>query len=175
MMNGKHLIRSKLDHVVCLLKKVLNEDLQKFQFINPPDSANLESSIYDLTKLGALDASGQLTELGHKICQFPLEPTLAMIVIAGHVLGCSDGAITVASMLLVPNCFKQPKKQMKRVDEARRKFRHAGGDHLTLLNVYKGYIKESDSDDTNGVRKITLIRQHLTVEKLLKKKLLQLQ
>ncbi|PWA53989.1 DEXH box helicase [Artemisia annua] len=70
--------RCKLHCVVCLLKKVLDEDVQKFQFIKPPDSANLESSISDLTKLGALDASGQLTELGYKICKFPLEPAVAI-------------------------------------------------------------------------------------------------
>ncbi|GJV02711.1 hypothetical protein Tco_1336280 [Tanacetum coccineum] len=38
--------RCKLDHVICLLKKLD----QKFEFINPLNSANLESSIYHLKK-----------------------------------------------------------------------------------------------------------------------------
>ncbi|PWA53988.1 putative pre-mRNA-splicing factor ATP-dependent RNA helicase DEAH2 [Artemisia annua] len=115
MLGVEYVMKTRISMIICVRRTSLGgsfdkplkcyimyteDDVQKFQFLKPPDSANLESSISDLTKLGALDASGQLTELGYKICKFPLEPPVAVIVIAGHVLGCLDGAITVASMLL---------------------------------------------------------------------------
>ncbi|OIV91018.1 hypothetical protein TanjilG_16978 [Lupinus angustifolius] len=42
---------------------------------------------------------------------------------------------------LVLNCFVQPKEAQKAVDEAKARFGHIDGDHLTLLNVYMSTSK----------------------------------
>ncbi len=39
-------------------------------------------------------------------------------------------------MLSVPQCFVRPKDAQKAADEAKLKFAHIDGDHLTLLNAY---------------------------------------
>ena len=44
---------------------------------------------------------------------------------------------------LVPQVFMRPNEAKKAADEAKMKFAHIDGDHLTLLNVYHAY-KQSE-------------------------------
>jgi pre-mRNA-splicing factor ATP-dependent RNA helicase DHX15/PRP43 len=46
---------------------------------------------------------------------------------------------------LVPNCFLRPREAQKAADEAKARFGHIDGDHLTLLNVYHAY-KQNNED-----------------------------
>ena len=46
---------------------------------------------------------------------------------------------------LVPQVFMRPNEAKKAADEAKMKFAHIDGDHLTLLNVYHAY-KQSELD-----------------------------
>ena len=48
----------------------------------------------------------------------------------------------------VPQVFLRPNEAKKAADEAKMKFAHIDGDHLTLLNVYHAY-KQSKSPLTN--------------------------
>lgn len=52
----------------------------------PPDEA-LEAAEKLLHRLGALDGSGGLTDLGQRMSRFPLHPRLARLVVAGEDLG----------------------------------------------------------------------------------------
>ncbi|KAK4848252.1 hypothetical protein QYF36_010834 [Acer negundo] len=53
----------------------------------------------------------------------------------------------VSAMLSVPNCFVRPREAQKAADEAKARFGHIDGDHLTLLNVYHAY-KQNNEDPT---------------------------
>ncbi|KAB5569540.1 hypothetical protein DKX38_003333 [Salix brachista] len=47
--------------------------------------------------------------------------------------------------ILIPNCFVRPREAHKAADEAKARFGHIDGDHLTLLNVYHAY-KQNNED-----------------------------
>jgi pre-mRNA-splicing factor ATP-dependent RNA helicase DHX15/PRP43 len=51
----------------------------------------------------------------------------------------------VITIFLVPNCFLRPREAQKAADEAKARFGHIDGDHLTLLNVYHAYKQNSES------------------------------
>lgn len=44
---------------------------------------------------------------------------------------------------LVPQCFVRPNEAKKAADDAKMRFAHIDGDHLTLLNVYHAF-KQSE-------------------------------
>lgn len=70
---------------------------------------NIQSSLYQLWILGALDNTGGLTALGRKMVEFPLDPPLAKMLIFSERLGCSAEVLVVVSMLSVPSVFFRPK------------------------------------------------------------------
>ena len=68
--------------------------------------------------------------------EFPMEPSMAKMLIASVEYKCSAEMLTIVSMLSVPSVFYRPKERMEEADAAREKFNVSESDHLTLLNVF---------------------------------------
>lgn len=51
--------------------------------------------------------------------------------------------VAPTDICLVPQCFVRPAEVKKQADEAKVRFAHIDGDHLTLLNVYHAF-KQSE-------------------------------
>lgn len=73
------------------------------------------------------------------MAEFPLDPQLAKMLIASTDLNCSNELLSITAMLSVPQCFVRPNEVKKAADEAKARFAHVDGDHLTLLNVYHAF------------------------------------
>lgn len=97
---------------------------------------NILNSMYQLWVLGALDNTGELTDLGRKMSHFPMDPALAKMLISSVEMRCSAEVLTIVSMLSVPSVFYRPKERAEESDAAREKFFVPESDHLTLLHVY---------------------------------------
>lgn len=128
--------RTNLANTVLMLKSLGVQNLLEFDFMDPPPQDNILNSMYQLWVLGALNNVGDLTPLGRKMSQFPMEPSLSKILIASVDYGCSTEVLTIVSMLSVPSVFYRPKERQEESDAAREKFFVAESDHLTLLHVY---------------------------------------
>ncbi|ULU01767.1 hypothetical protein L3Y34_001812 [Caenorhabditis briggsae] len=128
--------RTNLANVVLLLKSLNVDDLLKFHFMDAPPQDNMLNSMYQLWTLGALDNTGQLTPMGRKMVEFPLDPTLSKMLIVSAEMGCSDEVLTIVSMLSVPAIFFRPKGREEEADAKKEKFQVPESDHLTFLNVY---------------------------------------
>lgn len=129
--------RTNLANVVLLLKSLGVDNLLDFDFIDPPPQENILNSMYQLWVLGALDNVGNLTPLGKKMAEFPLDPALSKMLIVAEEAGCSSEIVTVVSMLSVPSVFYRPKSREEEADQIREKFNVPESDHLTLLHLYQ--------------------------------------
>ncbi|KAL7556461.1 hypothetical protein ACA910_021035 [Epithemia clementina (nom. ined.)] len=130
--------RTNLSNVVLLLKSLGVKKLLDFAFMDPPPQENIMNSMYQLWILGALDNTGELTETGRRMVDFPLDPPLSKMLLQAHdVGGCSTEVLIIVSMLSVPSVFFRPKDREEESGAAREKFFVPESDHLTLLNVYQ--------------------------------------
>ncbi|KAL1510502.1 hypothetical protein AB1Y20_006806 [Prymnesium parvum] len=139
--------RTNLGNVVLLLKSLGIDNLLTFDFMDPPPQDNLLNSMYQLWFLGALDNTGSLTPMGRKMVEFPLDPTLAKMLIFSEGLGCVDDVATVVSALSMPTIFYRPREREEESDACREKFFAPESDHLTLLNVYLQWKKNNYRSD----------------------------
>jgi ATP-dependent RNA helicase DDX35 len=116
--------------------------------------AQLARALGLLHTLGALDDRAELTvPVGRLMCELPLEPCLArMLLYAGGVgvtpsstgvshVKCSEEAITLAAMLSVDNIFITPSTTHGRhvAEQTKLHFAVHEGDPLTLINVYNAF------------------------------------
>jgi pre-mRNA-splicing factor ATP-dependent RNA helicase DHX16 len=103
----------------------------------PPADA-LIRALEQLYALGALNDRGELTKLGRRMAEFPLDPMLSKTVIASEKYGCvSEVLSTVAMLSLGSSVFYRPKEKAVHADTARLNFaRGGGGDHISLLRCY---------------------------------------
>ena len=88
---------------------------------------------------------GNLTPLGETMSEFPLDPQMSKMLVISPKYNCSNEILSISAMLSVPNCFLRPREAQKAADEAKARFGHIDGDHLTLLNVYHAY-KQNNED-----------------------------
>ncbi|PWI75013.1 hypothetical protein PCL_08327 [Purpureocillium lilacinum] len=138
--------RTNLSNTVLMLKSLGVKDLLDFDFMDPPPQDTISTSMFDLWALGALDNLGELTELGRKMSAFPMDPSLAKLLITAEEYGCSEEMITIVSMLSVPNVFYRPKERQDEADAQREKFWVHESDHLTYLQVYSAWKANGYSD-----------------------------
>ena len=153
--------RTNLANTVLLLKSLGVRDLLEFDFMDPPPQDNILNSMYQLWVLGALNNVGELTPLGKKMSEFPMEPSLSKVLIASVEYKCSAEVLTIVSMLSVPSIFYRPKERQEESDAAREKFFVAESDHLTLLHAYNLWR-------TNGYRD-SWCNKHFLHAKVLRK------
>ncbi|RZC54329.1 hypothetical protein C5167_013199 [Papaver somniferum] len=76
--------RINLASTALQLKAMGINDLLSFDFMDPPSPEALISAMEQLYSLGALDAEGLLTKLGSKMAEFPLDPPLSKMLLAGR-------------------------------------------------------------------------------------------
>ncbi|KAL3085159.1 hypothetical protein niasHS_010228 [Heterodera schachtii] len=131
--------RTNLASTLLQLKAMGINNLLEFDFMDAPPAEAMITALYQLYQLSALDEDGLLTRLGRRMAEFPLEPSLAKMLIMSVELGCADDILTIVSMLSVQNVFYRPKEKQELADEKKSKFHQPEGDHCTLLAVYNAW------------------------------------
>jgi pre-mRNA-splicing factor ATP-dependent RNA helicase DHX16 len=76
--------RVNLGNVVLLLKSLGINDLIHFDFLDPPPHETLVLALEQLYALGALNHLGELTKLGRRMAEFPVDPMMAKMLLASE-------------------------------------------------------------------------------------------
>lgn len=139
--------RQNLSHTILMLKAIGIDDVLHFEFMDPPSKNSMMTSLEDLYMLEALDDDGELTLLGRKMADFPMEPALAKTLIQSVDLNCTEEILTIVAMLSVQTVFHRPKEKQNLADQRKARFHSTKGDHLTLLNVYNRWCASKYSKD----------------------------
>mmetsp|Transcript_29829 Transcript_29829/g.114543 ORF Transcript_29829/g.114543 Transcript_29829/m.114543 type:complete len:702 (-) Transcript_29829:405-2510(-) len=140
--------RSNICNLVLQMKTLGIENLVYFDFMDPPAPETMMRALEQLHYLGALSDEGELSDLGYKMAEFPLEPELSKMLISAPKFGCSNEAVSIAAMLSAAgNAFLRPSGRQDEADEAKAKFQHPDGDHGTLLNVYHSFKQHNEDQN----------------------------
>ncbi|KAF9018413.1 P-loop containing nucleoside triphosphate hydrolase protein [Hymenopellis radicata] len=151
---GEHtypqILRCNIATVVLILIKlgvrVVNDSLV-FDFMDAPEIRSVARALELLRALGAIDASNTITEQGTIMADFPMNPQLAKALVVSAKYECSKDMVTIAAMICTRNIWLRPSHRIKEADQAKKSFVVPGGDHLTLLNVYKKYAQNRDDKE----------------------------
>ena len=142
------ILRSNLSSTVLELKKLGIDDLVHFDLMDPPAPETLMRALEELNYLACLNDDGDLTPLGRLAAEFPLDPTLAVMLISSPEFYCSNEVLSLTALLSVPQIFVRPTAARSRADEMKSHFAHPDGDHLTMLNVYHAFKGPQAQGDT---------------------------
>ena len=143
-------LRSNLASTVLDLKKLGIDDLVHFDLMDPPAPETMMRALEELNYLACLDDEGELTVMGKLASEFPLDPALAVMLIASPEFYCSNEILSLTALLSVPQIFVRPISARQRADEMKAMFAHPDGDHLTMLNVYHAFKGPEAQADPKG-------------------------
>jgi pre-mRNA-splicing factor ATP-dependent RNA helicase DHX16 len=137
--------RVNLNSVVLMLMSLGINDLLDFDFMDPPPTETLIGALNQLFALQALNHKGELTALGRRMSELPIDVMLSKALLSADKLQCVEELLSIISILGETSAlFFRPKDKKIHADSARARFTiKEGGDHLTLLNVWNQWV---DSD-----------------------------
>ena len=133
-----------LSEVLDILKMKLNP--LDFPYVERPATETIVKAYGLLRELDLIQKGGdELTERGLAVASVPVSVYSAMAILASPVYGCSDEIISLVAVIEASDGGSQvfvktsnPVDRAK-VREARSKFLHPSGDHITLFNIYMAW------------------------------------
>ncbi|KAK4283481.1 hypothetical protein QN277_000427 [Acacia crassicarpa] len=150
--------RSSLAGCVLYLKSLdlPDIDILKFDLLDSPSAETLEDALKQLYLIDAIDENGAITNIGQKMAELPLEPSLSRTLMEANNYGCLSQALTVAAMLSAETSLlsgwskteKKRKQTMSNLPDG-----SGLGDHIQLLQIFEcwdrtdydiGWCKEND-------------------------------
>ena len=136
--------RTNLASAVLQLKSLGINNILRFSFVHPPPAQLLVHGVELLHALGAIDEECSLTQpLGVRMAEFPLDPMLSKMLLTSGKYECSEEAVTLAAMIQIENIFVSIPNKKNKIARARLRFAAREGDHLTLVNVYRAFVKSN--------------------------------
>ncbi|KGB77435.1 pre-mRNA-splicing factor ATP-dependent RNA helicase DHX16 [Cryptococcus deuterogattii R265] len=138
--------RTNLSMVVLMLKSLGINDVLNFDFLDKPPADTIIRSFELLYALGALNHKGELTRLGRRMAEFPVDPMLSKAIINSESFKCTHEVLTIISMLQESgSLLYRPKDKRVHADKAHKNFIKPGGDHFTLLNIFEQWAESNYS------------------------------
>lgn len=134
--------RTSLTSVVLSLKCMGIENVLDFQYLDPPEERMVLEALRQLYYFQAIDVNGHVTTLGEQLVEFPLQPSLARVLIRSCQLDCHSAVLPMVAMLSVESVFIRPsnREEAEGALEVHKELAQAGGgtsDFATLLAIYQ--------------------------------------
>lgn len=149
--------RASLTSVVLSLKCMEIGNVLAFHYLDPPSERMILEALRQLYCFEAIDADGKVTALGRQLVEFPVQPSLARVLVRARQLACQAAVVPIVAMLTVENVFVKPgsKKESERAIEVHAQLAREGGgssDFSTLLAIYQlategGSVREWCNDN----------------------------
>lgn len=73
-----------------MLKSLGINDLIGFDFLDPPPGDTLIRALDLLYALGAFNDKGELTKMGRRMAEFPMDPALSKSILASEKYHCTE-------------------------------------------------------------------------------------
>mmetsp|Transcript_6965 Transcript_6965/g.10791 ORF Transcript_6965/g.10791 Transcript_6965/m.10791 type:complete len:600 (-) Transcript_6965:43-1842(-) len=146
--NLPEILRSNLNSLILILKKMGIRNIIDFDFLDPPSPEIIMRSLEVLIWLAAINRKGKITENGIIISEFPLEPEYSTCIVNSIHLKTVIESVTIVSMIIsnmaIP--FEKTNNDNSALNEEIRCCLHPYGDHLTMLSLYNTWrLKNKDT------------------------------
>ncbi len=144
-------------------------DIERFPFVEPPESRAVKDGVALLRELGALrepgaapargrrDGDGPLTPVGRQLAQLPVDPRLGRMIVEADRRGCAREVMVLAAALTVQDPRERPLEQRQRADELHRRFFDENSDFTSWLLLWR-YVQEQQ-EELSSTRFRKLCRQ----------------
>lgn len=138
------------------------EDLERFEWFEPPSTEALVAAETLLRRLGATDVRGRVTDAGRSMLRLPLHPRLARIVVEAERRGIANDACTVAALISERDIRASrvrlgaagEEKSAVRESPRRGAEKHGSSDLIELLELFSE--AEAVNFDAERVRRLNL-------------------
>ena len=147
------ILRTNLASVILQMTSLGLGDIERFPFLDPPDSRQITDGVRLLEELQAIepasdrgtDSHSRLTAYGRKIARLPLDPRLARMVLEAEGNGALREVLIIVAALSIQDPRERPRDKQQQADERHRRFADEHSDFASYLNLWN-YIKDQQRE-----------------------------
>ncbi|MGE4113832.1 MAG: ATP-dependent RNA helicase HrpA [Candidatus Nanopelagicales bacterium] len=141
------ILRTNLASVILQMTALGLGDVERFPFVEPPDSRQIRDGVDLLRELGALEPGTELrlTEVGRRLARLPLDPRLGRMVLEAETQGCVAEVLVIASALSIQDPRERPVDKQAQADQMHARFRDTTSDFLAHLGLWT-YLREQQRE-----------------------------
>jgi ATP-dependent helicase HrpA len=133
------ILRTNLASVILQMKAFGLGAIERFGFIEPPDSRQIRDGYLTLHEIGAVDEQNRLTDVGRQLARLPVDPRIGRMILAARDEGVLHDVLIIAAALSVQDPRERPMEMQDAADQAHAKFRDEQSDFLSYLHLWKAF------------------------------------
>ena len=145
--------RTNLAAVILQTKALRLGPIERFPFLDPPKPEAVRDGYRTLVELGALDAKGELTEIGRQLSRLPVDPRFGRMILAAAEEGCLHEVLIIAAALAVQDPRERPLEKQEAADACHALLADAESDFVGYLKLWDFYHKLKSELSRNQLRK----------------------
>ena len=146
--------RTSLASVILQTKTLGLGRLEEFPLLDPPRPEAIREGTRTLIELGALDDRHELTEIGRKLGQFPVDPRVGRMILAADENEVLPEVLPIAAALEIQDPRDRPPDKRQAADQAHAVFSDARSDFLSFLRLWKYYEQARKEHSRNKLNRI---------------------
>jgi ATP-dependent helicase HrpA len=135
------ILRTNLAAVILQMAALGFGDIEGFGFLDPPDARSIRDGVSLLQELGAFDRNGELTDVGRRLAQIPVDPRLGRMILQAHEEGCVRELLVLTAALSIPDPRERPADREDAARQKHARFTDEHSDFTTFLNLWN-YLTE---------------------------------
>lgn len=152
------ILRTNLASVILQMTALGLGDITAFPFIEAPDKRHIQDGVRLLEELSAIDpvSSGQhyqLTSLGRRLAQLPLDPRLGRMILEAPRLGCLREVMIITAALSIQDPRERPAEKQQAADEKHQRYADKESDFLTWVNLWNAIQEQQKTVTANVFRR----------------------
>lgn len=151
--------RTSLAGVILQMKKLKLKELGEFPLIDQPNRKMIQSAYQNLFAMGALNAEREVTPIGEKILQYPLDPHLARMILEANQKDCVNEILVLVAVLSAQDPRERPASASIDLLNMQKKWDHDKSDFMTYLNLWKNLNEEKETKSNSQFKKY--LKDHL--------------
>lgn len=135
------ILRTNLAGVILQMAALRLGDIEHFPFVDPPDQRSIRDGVQLLQELGAFDVYGDITDIGRRLAQLPVDPRLGRMILQADQEGCVHEVLILAAALSIPDPRERPADREESARQKHARFADDHSDFMSYLNLWR-YVND---------------------------------
>ena len=147
------ILRTNLASVILQMHNIRLGNIEKFPFIDKPDSRLIKDGYQLLEELQAMKQQ-KITAIGRILSRFPVDPRYARMLIAANEFSSLNEVLIIVSALSIADPRERPMDKQQQADQAHSQFKDEKSDFIAYLNLWNYFQEQKQHLSQNKLRKL---------------------
>ena len=153
------ILRTNLASVILQMHNIRLGNIEKFPFIDKPDSRLIKDGYQLLDELQAMKKQS-ITPIGKILSRFPVDPRYARMIIAANEFSSLNEVLVIVSALSIADPRERPMDKQQQADQAHSQFKDDKSDFIAYLNLWNFYQEQVNTHKLSQNKLRKLCKKH---------------